>query len=60
MNKELMKAIPECESEYLRMNKGLTDRQKENLKGDPVKTHEGMVYGRMYADWKKQKGFDDE
>ncbi len=60
MNKELMKAIPEWESEYLRMNKGLTDRQKEILKGDPVKTHEGMVYGRMYADWKKQKGFDDE
>ena len=55
MNKELMKAIPEWESEYLRMNKGLTDRQKEILKGDPVKTHEGMVYGRMYADWKKQK-----
>jgi len=60
MNKELMKAIPQWESEYLRMNKNLTDREKEILRGDAVKTHEGMVLGRMYADWKTQKGFDDE
>ena len=60
MNKELMEAIPQWESEYLNMNKNLTDRQKQILKGDAIMTHEGMVYGRMYADWKKQKGFDNE
>ena len=57
MKEEMLRDLPNWESEYLRMNKGLTERQKEILKGDPVKTHEGMVYGRMYADWKKQKGF---
>ena len=55
MNKELMEAIPQWESEYLRMNKNLTDREKEILRGDPVRTHEGMVYGRMYADWKNKR-----
>ena len=48
------------ESEYLRMNKNLTDREKELLKGDAIKTHEGMVFGRMYADWKNKKGYDYE
>ena len=57
MNEKMIKAIPNWESEYLRMNKNLTDREKELLKGDTIKTHEGMVFGRMYADWKKQKGF---
>jgi len=57
MNEKMIKAIPNWESEYLRMNKNLTDREKELLKGDAIKTHEGMVFGRMYADWKKQKGF---
>ena len=53
----MIKAIPKWESEYLRMNRNLTDREKELLKGDPIKFHEGMIFGRMYADWKKQKGF---
>tara|TARA_A100001515_G_scaffold2081_1_gene2075 strand:+ start:641 stop:820 length:180 start_codon:yes stop_codon:yes gene_type:complete len=57
MNKELIEAIPQWESEYLRMNKNLTDREKEILKGDSIKSNEGMVFGRMYADWKKQ--FDE-
>ena len=66
MNKELIEAIPQWESEYLRMNKNLTgekeilkgkNREKEILKGDSIKSNEGMVFGRMYADWKKQKGF---
>ena len=57
MNKELIDTIPQWESEYLRMNKNLTDREKEILKGDSIKSNEGMVFGRMYADWKKQKGF---
>ena len=58
MNEKMIKAILNWESEYLRMNKNLTDREKELLKGDAIKTHEGMVFGRMYADWKKQNGFN--
>ena len=54
----MIKAIPKWESEYLKMNRNLTDREKELLKGDSIKSHEGMIFGRMYADWKKQKGFD--
>ena len=30
----------------------LTRREKELLEGAEIKSHEGMVYGRMYADWK--------
>ncbi len=60
MNEKMIKAIPKWESEYLKMNRNLTDREKELLKGDSIKSHEGMIFGRMYADWKKQKGFDDE
>ncbi len=54
----MIKAIPKWESEYLKMNRNLTDREKGLLKGDSIKSHEGMIFGRMYADWKKQKGFD--
>ena len=42
------------------MNKSLSDREKEILKGDSIKSHEGMLFGRMYADWKKEKGFDND
>ena len=51
----MLRDLPNWESEYLRMNKNLTDREKELLKGDAIKTHEGMVFGRMYADWKNKK-----
>ena len=49
---ELIKEIPNWESQYLNEAKNLTDREKEILKGDPIRSHEGMLYGRMYADWK--------
>ena len=56
MIKEWIKEIPNWESQYLEMAKNeLTDREKELLKGDFIKSHEGMVYGRMYADWKNRK-----
>ena len=42
------------------MNKNTHRQTKQILKGDTIKTHEGMVYGRMYADWKNKKDFDDE
>ena len=58
MNEKMINAIPKWESEYLKMNRNLTDREKGLLKGDSIKSHEGMIFGRMYADWKKQKGFD--
>ena len=58
MNEKMINAISKWESEYLKMNRNLTDREKELLKGDLIKSHEGMIFGRMYADWKKQKGFD--
>tara|TARA_B100000029_G_C17396919_1_gene895556 strand:- start:184 stop:387 length:204 start_codon:yes stop_codon:yes gene_type:complete len=60
MNEKMIEAIKNWETEYLSMNKSLSDREKELLKGDAIKSHEGMVFGRMYADWKKQKGFDDD
>ena len=31
----------------------LNKREKEILDGDELKSHEGMVFGRMYADWKR-------
>ena len=55
---EFIQKIPNWESEYFSMNKNLTDREKEILKGDPIRSHEGMLYGRMYADWKRQRGWD--
>tara|TARA_B100000287_G_scaffold113738_2_gene105874 strand:- start:3853 stop:4026 length:174 start_codon:yes stop_codon:yes gene_type:complete len=57
----LIKEIPDWENQYLEMaNKDLTDREKQLLNGDAIKSHEGMVYGRMYADWKRKKGFEKE
>ena len=55
---EWIKEIPNWESQYLNEDNGLTDREKEILKGDPIKSHEGMLYGRMYVDWKKMKGYE--
>ena len=39
------------------MNKDLTARQKELLSGADIKSHEGMLFGEMYANWKKCKGY---
>tara|TARA_B100000427_G_scaffold102739_1_gene84894 strand:+ start:1558 stop:1737 length:180 start_codon:yes stop_codon:yes gene_type:complete len=52
--------IERWESEYdMTMNDGnRTDREQEILEGSPLKTNEGMLYGRMYADWKKRKGYE--
>ena len=49
---EWIKDIPNWEKEYLSMNSQLTQRQKELLNGDPIKSHEGMLFGSMYNDWK--------
>ena len=58
MISEWVKDIPNWEKEYLSMDISLSIREKELLKGDDIKSHEGMVYGRMYADWKVRKGYE--
>ena len=55
---EWVKDIPNWESEYLTMNNNLSKRQKEILEGAEIKSHEGMLFGGMYSDWKKQKGYE--
>ena len=55
-----MKDIPNWEKEYLSMGVELNKRQKELLEGAKIKAHEGMMYGRMYADWKVRKGGESE
>ena len=50
MNKEqFFKDVQDWEREYIAMDVDLTKRENEILKGDPIKSHEGMMYGRMYA-----------
>ena len=58
MNEQMKKDIPNWESEYLTMSTQLSKREKELLQGSNIKSHEGMVYGRMYRDWKVRKGYD--
>ena len=53
----MIKDIQDWEREYIAMDANLSKRQVEILKGDPIKSHEGMMYGRMYADWKIRKGY---
>jgi|TARA_B100001094_G_scaffold82290_1_gene78525 hypothetical protein len=58
MNEQIKKDIPNWEKEYLSMSTQLSKREKELLQGSNIKSHEGMVYGKMYADWKVRKGYD--
>ena len=44
--------------EYSTMPVDRTARQEELLNGDDIKSHEGMMYGAMYSDWKRRKGYD--
>ena len=52
--------ITNWENEYPTMDGVvLSKRQKEILlDGSEIKSHEGMLFGGMYADWKKRKGYD--
>ena len=54
------KEIANFPTEYKEMNKNLSKRQLEILDGADLKSHEGMVFGEMYADWKKRKGYDSD
>ena len=59
MTKEWIKDIPNWESEYLKMKEDeLSERQRELLEGGEIRSHEGMLYGEMYNDWKKRKEKD--
>ena len=55
---EWTKEIPNWESEYLTMNNNLSKRQREILEGAELKSNEVMLFGGMYSDWKKQKGYE--
>ena len=55
MTAEWIKEVSNWEKEYLTMDVELSPRQVELLNGDDIKSHEGMVYGAMYADWKKRR-----
>ena len=60
MTSDWIKEIPNWEVQYKEMMDGkLSKRQVAILDGDELKSHEGMVFGGMYADWKKQKGYGD-
>jgi len=59
MDNKMIEEIQQWEKEYPTMN-GVTlnKREKELLDGAEMKSHEGMVFGRMYADWKLRKGYE--
>ena len=55
MTKEYLKEVPEWEKIYLDIMKdNLSKQQIELLSGRDLKADEGMIYGEMYADWKKR------
>ena len=54
-SKDYIKDIPNWEEQYLATDPQLAIREKELLKGDPIKSHEGMMYGRMYREWKEER-----
>ena len=57
--KEWLEEIPNWEAQYKDMMSGkLSKRQIELLDGAEIKSHEGMVYGQMYADWKLRKDYE--
>ena len=53
-----VKEIPNWEKEYKEMNTNLSKRQIAILDGDELKSNEGMIFGGMYSDWKKRKGYE--
>jgi len=56
---EWIKEIPNWENEYLNMEGvELSKRQREILEGAELRSSEGMVFGQMYSDWKRRKGYD--
>ena len=59
VDKSILLSIQNWENEYLKENRDkLSKQQIDILEGRELKSHEGMIFGQMYADWKKQKGFN--
>ena len=59
VDKNMILSIKNWENEYLKENRDkLSKQQIDILEGRELKSHEGMIFGQMYADWKKQKGFN--
>ena len=59
VDKNIILSIQNWENEYLKENRDkLSKQQIDILGGRELKSHEGMIYGQMYVDWKKQKGFN--
>ena len=58
MDIKIIEEIQQWEKEYPTME-GVTlnKREKELLDGAEIKSHEGMIFGSMYADWKLRKGY---
>ena len=53
---EYFKDVPNWEKDYLEVMKdNLSKQQIELLSGRDLKADEGMIYGQMYADWKKRR-----
>ena len=56
MNKDYIKDIPNWEKNYLNDMKGNLSKQEiELLEGRDIQSDEGMMYGRMYRDWKEKR-----
>jgi len=52
-------AIKRWEQDFLKKNRNtLSKKEVSILEGNELKSHEGMIYGRMYAQWKIDSGFD--
>ena len=59
VDKNMILSIRNWENEYLKENRDkLSKQQIDILEGRELKSHEGMIFGQMYADWKNQKGFN--
>ena len=59
VDKSILLSIQNWEKDYLKTNRSkLTDQQVDILEGRELKSHDGMIFGEMYADWKNQKGFN--
>ena len=57
----LTSSINNWESEYLKNNRSsLSKQQVELLEGREIMSHEGMIFGQMYRDWKTIKGYDED
>ena len=55
MTKEYIKEVPNWEKDYLSLEPQISKRQRELLGGAKIGSHEGMLYGQMYSDWKKRR-----